>query len=142
MPVQLKIKIMQLLLMVAISYDIILVLLKLFTKMEGLMAKSGFKVAVSLVKTVNREIKKAEREAAKNQRQIEMQARKEAREQERYARKSALERKRQAKQENKLAAANEKEQIKAEISEAKEAYEYRCEERKFLREQIINEELK
>ena len=95
------------------------------------MAKSGFKAAVRLVKTVNREINKAEREWAKAQRQQEMQARKEAREHERQARLS-----------RKIAAANEKEQIKVEIAEAKEAFEYRCEERKFLREQIINEELK
>jgi predicted dinucleotide-utilizing enzyme len=109
---------------------------------EKLMAKSGFKAAVSLVKTLNREIKKVEREASKNQRQREMQARKEAREQERYARKIASEFERQTNLASKLAVANKKEQIKVETSEAKEAYEYRCEERKFLREQIVNEELK
>ena len=58
------------------------------------------------------------------------------------ARKAATDRERQAKLANKLAIADEKERAKAEVAEAKEAYEYRCEERKFLREQIINEELK
>jgi hypothetical protein len=106
------------------------------------MAKSVFKASVRLAKTVNRELKKAERESAKRQRQREMQAQKETRGQERFARKTVTDRERQAKLANKLAIADEKDRAKAEITEAKEAYEYRCEERKFLREQIINEELK
>jgi hypothetical protein len=95
------------------------------------MAKSGFKAAVRLVKTVNREINRAERESAKQQRRREMQFKKEVRDRER-----------QTNLANKLAIADDKERAKAEITEAKEAYDYRCEERKLLREQIVNEEIR
>jgi hypothetical protein len=102
------------------------------------MAKSGFKAAVRVAKSINREINRAGRARDKLNRQREMQARKETRQQEMQARKEEREHESQTKQ----ATANEKEQIKAEISEAKEAYAYRCEERKFIREKMINKELK
>jgi len=92
------------------------------------MARNVLKASVGFAKTVNRELKKIDRESAKQQRKREMLFKKEAREQERVAKN--------------LAVADKKDRVKAEITEAKEAYEYRCEERKLLREQIINEELK
>jgi hypothetical protein len=102
------------------------------------MAKSGFKIAVRVAKSINREINRAERAQDKLNRQREMQARRETRQQDMQARKKEREHESQ----RKLATANEKEHIKAKIAEAKEAYAYRCEERKFIREQMINMELK
>jgi hypothetical protein len=106
------------------------------------MAKSGFKVAVRVAKSINREINRAGREQDRLNRQREMQARKEERQQDIQARKEEREHESQRKLASKLAGANEKEKIKAEIAEAKEAYAYRCEGRKFIREQMINKELK
>jgi len=95
------------------------------------MPKSGFKAAVKLVKAVNKEIEKAEREAIKKQRQQDMRNKREARE---------LERKKNLA--IKLINVSRKEKLKAEIAEEKAVYEDRCKERKYLREQIINEEFK
>jgi hypothetical protein len=106
------------------------------------MAKNGFKVAVKVAKSINREIKRAGRAQDKLNRQREMQARKEKRQQDMQARKEEREHESQRKLASKVATANEKEHIKAKIAEAKEAYAYRCEERKFIREQMINMELK
>jgi hypothetical protein len=106
------------------------------------MAKSGFKVAVGLAKSINREIDRAGRAQDKLNRQREIQARRETRLQDMQARKEEREHESKRKLTTKLATANEKEHIKAKIAEAKEAYAYRCEERKLIREQMINMELK
>ena len=106
------------------------------------MARSGFKIAVGLAKSINRDIKRAERERGKLERQREMQALKDTRQQEMEERKEERDHERRRKLANKLKASKEKETLNTKVTEAKEAYVYRCEERKFIREKMINRELK
>lgn len=110
------------------------------------MARNGFKVALKVGKTVHRELKKAAREQERLERRRELEARKEQRAHEAQILREQREQEKQRildeKLTRQLAAATEKERVKAEIAEAKAAYASRCEKRKYVREQIINRELK
>jgi hypothetical protein len=107
-------------------------------KQAGAMAKSGFKAALRVAKTIDREIKKSARAAERRQRQQEADERKLQREHERRLKQA--ERDRKAAEKSLLAS--KKAQMKAELEDAKNAYAERCEDRKVLREQFINEEIK
>jgi hypothetical protein len=113
------------------------------------MAKSGFKSAVGVFKSVNKVAAKAGREAAKHQRQQQAKAAKAERDsarlkqqQEADVNRALKEQERNAKQLTKTELAKQRLEAKASITRAKDAYEFRCQARKLLCESIIDQELK
>tara|TARA_R110000737_G_C14499909_1_gene471780 strand:+ start:238 stop:591 length:354 start_codon:yes stop_codon:yes gene_type:complete len=103
----------------------------LVISMASMFVKFIVIIIETIIKTLYWVISKSRRELAEKKRKENIEANKKTRERERHEKLAG-----------KSAIANKKEQIKTEISEAKEAYKYRCEERKLLRDHIINKELK
>lgn len=124
------------------------------------MAKSGFRIALGVVKSIDREMKRSARAAEKRQRQQDSEQRTQQREIERRRKQAERERisaqksleasnKAQMKQEErerisaqKSLEASNKARIKATLEKEKDAYEERCKDRRILKEQFIDEEIK